>query len=75
MKGCRTLQCLLRKKIDWRPEPDDQDFESEGNYFLTGVGDGYIDFSHVDLNPVRHGVQENWPANDISYADVSLLRS
>jgi hypothetical protein len=73
MEGCRTAQCLLRKEDDWRPEHDDQDFELEGNYFLSGVGDGYVDYSHVHFSPVRHGVKSFWPANDISYANVSPL--
>ena len=57
MKGCRAVQCLVQKGDDWMPEEDDQDFELEGGYFLTGVGDGSPDESPLeDIEPIRHGV-------------------
>ena len=59
MKGCRAVQCILKKGKDWLPEPDDQDFELESDYFLTGVGDGSPDEAPLrDIKPERHGVGE-----------------
>lgn len=40
MKGCSTLQCLVKKAADWKPEGDDHDFELTSDYFLSGLG-GY----------------------------------
>ena len=41
----------------WTPESDDQDFEVEGDYFLTGVGDGSPDEAPLDnIQPARHGI-------------------
>ena len=58
MKGCRAIQCLLKKDANyWTPESDDQDFEVEGDYFLTGVGDGSPDEAPLDnIQPARHGI-------------------
>ena len=59
MKGCRAIQALIPKGPDWSPEPDDQEFELESNYFLTGIGDGSPDESPLeDIRPVRHGIDE-----------------
>ncbi|KAF4629068.1 hypothetical protein G7Y89_g9085 [Cudoniella acicularis] len=40
MRGCRAMQCLLKKEDNWETESDDQDLERESGYFLTGLGDG-----------------------------------
>jgi len=61
MDGCRAIQCLVSKGMvpNWKPEQDDQDFEIETGYFLTGVGDGsstHVEFSRA--YPVRHGIIE-----------------
>jgi hypothetical protein len=41
--GCRTLQCLARKSLfedcTKEPEIDDEQFEQEGEFFLTGLSD------------------------------------
>ncbi|CAD6584366.1 MAG: hypothetical protein ASARMPRED_001748 [Alectoria sarmentosa] len=59
MKGCRAVQCLVKKDADWMPEDDDQDFEIEGDYFLTGVGDGSPDEAPLeDIAPSRHGISD-----------------
>lgn len=59
MKGCRAVQCLLKKEANWMPENDDQDFEIEGDYFLTGVGDGSPDEAPLDnIQPARHGISD-----------------
>ena len=66
MKGCRAVQCLVKKDADWIPEEDDQDFELEGDYFLTGIGDGSPDVAPLeDIEPVRHGVSRIYIANTI----------
>ncbi|PGH06212.1 hypothetical protein AJ79_06600 [Helicocarpus griseus UAMH5409] len=64
MKGCRAIQCLVRKRPDWTPEPDDQDWELNGNYFVTGIGDGSPDESQLEVDPPRHGTASVW-ANDV----------
>lgn len=63
MKGCRTFQCLLPKPSNWVPSNDDEEFEIEGDYFLSGLG---IDMPSRDENyplvfPVRHGAEEIHP--------------
>ena len=64
MKGCRAVQCLLKKEANWMPENDDQDFEIEGDYFLTGVGDGSPDEAPLEnLQPARHGISSDYPLN------------
>ncbi len=57
MKGCRAVQCLVKKDANWIPESDDLDFEIEGDYFLTGVSDGSPDEGPLEnIEPVRHAV-------------------
>lgn len=64
MRDVRKTQCLLEKGVDWEPEADDQDFELESNYFLTGIGKtrrvdpivGRIYPIVENIRPVRHGV-------------------
>ena len=59
MKGCRAVQCLVKKDADWMPEEDDKDFEVEGSYFLTGIGDGSPYAAPLEnINPVRHDVED-----------------
>jgi hypothetical protein len=59
MKGCRVVQCLMKKTDEWEAEDDDQDFELESNYFLTGLGNGSPDESPLeDITPARHGVED-----------------
>lgn len=49
------------------PEDGDQDFEIEGDYFLTGIGDGSPDESALeDIQPVRHGVDSMIICNSVS---------
>jgi len=79
MKGCRAVQSLLRKEAtrflngqEWKAEPDDEDFELQSNYFLTGVGDGSPDESDLEnLTPVRHGINSYYPCN-VKYGVSSL---
>lgn len=59
MKGCRDVQCLLKKWHDWEAEEDDQDFELESSYFLTGLGNGSPDTDPLTIiPPVRYGVED-----------------
>ena len=70
MKGCRAVQCLVKKEADWMPEDDDEDFEVEGSYFLTGIGDGSPDEAPLeDIDPVRHDVSDILITNCV---DVSI---
>ncbi|KAH6673362.1 hypothetical protein B0J14DRAFT_700373 [Halenospora varia] len=40
MKECHAIQCLAKDEDgNYKTESDEQDFERESNYFLTGVGD------------------------------------
>ncbi|KAI9882687.1 MAG: hypothetical protein M1823_005563 [Watsoniomyces obsoletus] len=58
MKGCRSVQCLVRKRPWWKPEGDDQEFEGKANVFLTGIGDSPFDTEPFEnFQPVRHGVE------------------
>lgn len=62
MRGCLTLQCLVRKPpvgamLQYQPEPDDEDFERKGEFFLSGLSD-YMpsrDSSNPRVYPARHG--------------------
>jgi hypothetical protein len=56
MRGCNTLQCFVRKPGDWTDEPEDQDFEQQGHFFLSGLSD-YAPSRDVDwprVFPPRH---------------------
>ena len=57
MQGCQAFQCLVKKNADWMPEDDDQDFELEGDYFLSGISDTLSDYSARDIKYIRHGVE------------------
>lgn len=55
----------MRKKRSWTPIEDDENFEIESNFFLTGLG---IDMPSTDMDypfvfPARHGVDEISPSN------------
>lgn len=70
MRGCTSFQCLMEKRSDWQASEDDEDFEIESNYFLTGLG---IDMPSRDENsprvfPVRHGADEIQPEDWYIYA-------
>ncbi|KAF7859462.1 uncharacterized protein EAF02_010910 [Botrytis sinoallii] len=61
MRGCTTAQCLVYKDHDWSPSPDDEDFELEGDVFLSGLGDHVPsrDMGYVVLAPARHGLDSD----------------
>jgi hypothetical protein len=66
MRTCTTVQCLVEKASqmrDWLPEwasePQDEDFERESNYFLSGLGDRIGSWEDDGFcYPRRHGVGE-----------------
>jgi len=73
MRTCTTVQCLIEKEsqtrdwADWPPEwnsePDDENFERESNYFLSGLGDRMGSWDDDGFcSPIRHNVGELDPA-------------
>ena len=69
MKRCTSFQCLMEKKRGWEPIEDDEPFEHESNFFLTGLG---IDMPSRDDNfplvfPARHGEEEIAPEDHYDY--------
>ena len=63
MKGCTTLQCLVRKTPEWTFEPDDQEFEKSGEYYLSGLS-GQMpsrDIGGPTMTPPRHGAKDLYP--------------
>ncbi|KAG9497420.1 hypothetical protein J7337_010281 [Fusarium musae] len=72
MKGCQTSQCLVPRGNDWQPEINDQDFETSGKFFLSGLSDDMPsrDMGWPSVSPARHGMDdvraENiiWDAED-----------
>ena len=72
MKGCTIIQCLIRKSPEWKPEPDDQDFELESDYFLSGLS-GQMpsrDSEGPEFTPARHGMDHAYP-DTVIFHDVS----
>ena len=63
MRGCATVQCLVRKTADWTPEPDDQSLELDGEYFLTGLSGRMPSRNErgPEFVPVRHGHEDLHP--------------
>lgn len=60
MKGCATVQSLVDKSSEWWPQPDDQSFELNDYYFLSGLS-GHMpsrDCGDPDFVPVRHGAED-----------------
>ncbi|KAF4452364.1 hypothetical protein F53441_4773 [Fusarium austroafricanum] len=61
MRGCTTLQCLVRKSENWKPAPDDEQFEIQGHFFLSGLSDHMPsrDICEPVVFPERHS--EKYP--------------
>jgi hypothetical protein len=57
MRGCQVSQCLIRKSWDFKPLDDDEDFEKEGGFCLSGLSDCMPprDWSFPLYEPIRHG--------------------
>jgi hypothetical protein len=68
MKGCNTVQCLVRKSCDgseWNAINTDQNWELNSNFFLSGLS-GYMPrrsllSSGSNHIPVRHGASQLYP--------------
>lgn len=63
MKHSRVWQCLVRKTdaVGWKPAADDEAFECEEDFFLSGLMDGLPDIemaSNINVFPARHGVED-----------------
>jgi hypothetical protein len=59
MRGCQTVQCLVRKPKGYIFDdlPDDEDFETTGEFFLSGLSD-YMpsrDYDSPRVTIARHG--------------------
>ncbi|KAF2657864.1 hypothetical protein K491DRAFT_713996 [Lophiostoma macrostomum CBS 122681] len=69
MRSCHTLQCLVRKPKGWTfdPLPDDEDFERNGEFFLSGLSDHMPsrDYSIPKVTPARHGCSEPHAENSM----------
>ena len=69
MRGCTTLQCLVRKTPDWKSELDDQEFELSSDYFLSGLSDFMPsrDEGRPKFTPARHGAKYLMPDTAFLY--------
>jgi hypothetical protein len=83
MRTCTAVQCLMEKRSqtrdwisDWTPESDDEDFEAESNYFLSGLAHKCCSWEDdTNLAPERHDVGEMDPSLDgdgFSMGDMSF---
>ena len=73
MQGSRAVQALAKKREGWQPEADDESFEVESQFFLTGVGDKSPDSGPLDeIRPARHGVSSIWIGNVGRHSNVYL---
>jgi hypothetical protein len=80
MRGCQTLQCLVRKPDGYifDPLPDDEDFESSGKFFLSGLSD-YMpsrDCGNPRVTLARHGCgsppADNYMFDENDAEDVAM---
>jgi molybdopterin-guanine dinucleotide biosynthesis protein A len=67
MRTCTTIQYLIEKQWqwpqEWRPDPDDEAFQSEGYYFFSGLGDRVGTWEDdVVCTPERHDIGTLDPA-------------
>ncbi len=65
MKGCRTVQCLVKKEEGWQAEKGDEKWEVESAYFLSGYGEGRSlkGGSLSNIRPRRHGIDSLYCGN------------
>lgn len=83
MRLCNTSQYIVKKVSDmqdlpeWTPEPDDEDFERESKYFLSGLADGTAEVLEGDCAayPERHGLEGEvmQPQGYTGFADGDLV--
>ncbi|KAF2444319.1 hypothetical protein P171DRAFT_361703 [Karstenula rhodostoma CBS 690.94] len=80
MRGCNTAQCLLNKAHHSAAaeEPDDQDFEREGSFYLSGLC-GHVcsrDGGGEEFVPARHGVADafvdSWVWQNVRYSETAV---
>ena len=74
MRGSTTVQCLVMKTPEWTPEPDDQEFERSGKYYLSGLC-GHMPSRDMDgprMTPPRHGADHIWA--DVVFWDGAEVR-
>lgn len=74
MRGCQTAQCLVRKPNNgpkFQPLPDDEDFEKDGEFFLSGLTDHMPsrDENFPTVTPARHDCEEPHAENYIFNED------
>ncbi|KAK4549027.1 hypothetical protein LTR36_007483 [Oleoguttula mirabilis] len=65
MRGCLISQCLVRKPphgatLRYRPDTDDEAFERDGSFFLSGLSDHMPsrDYDFPTVYPPRHGCDQ-----------------
>ncbi|KAI1875069.1 uncharacterized protein JN550_002498 [Neoarthrinium moseri] len=70
MRGCTTLQCFVPKDDDWESGSDDQEFETSGKFFLSGLSDHSPsrDMAWPSVYPSRHDCDQ--PCADNSFYDT-----
>jgi hypothetical protein len=73
MRGCQVSQCLVRKPLDFEPLEDDEDFEKEGEFCLSGLSDHMPsrDRYYPRVEPARHGC-ELPRAENVIWDDVEI---
>lgn len=75
MRGCMTAQCLVRKQkgLQYRPASDDEPFETNGDFFLSGLNDFMPsrDWSWPQTIPTRHGCDEVRAENKIWETEIA----
>ncbi|KPM40538.1 hypothetical protein AK830_g6027 [Neonectria ditissima] len=76
MRGCTTVQCLVRKLGDWYPRSDDLRFERESKFHLTGLSDDIDGGGGVHgLSPIRNWVSHIIADNDVDHPQVCSSHS
>lgn len=54
MRGCNTVQFLVKKQQSWVPSDSDLEFEGHSGWYLTGISEGSYK-EECRFLPVRHG--------------------
>ncbi|CAI6342242.1 unnamed protein product [Periconia digitata] len=67
MRGCQIAQCLIRKPPGYEFVPSfyDEDFEVDGNFFLSGLTDHMPsrDYSNPTVTPARQQCEQPYAEN------------
>ncbi|CAH0046505.1 unnamed protein product [Clonostachys solani] len=76
MRGCNTMQGLILKHPDWKPEDGDEEFERSGRYYLTGLHDANTNMDSYDpCTPTRHGCSSVSPAFENDDTDTIMANN